>query len=113
MADLSLADAVDAAEALLQAVGVPGEVVVDHQVRALEVYALAGGVVGDHEEDIRVLGEGYDCLTAFIASETAVDHDDLLVLAAQRPDLLGQVEERILRLGEDDQLPAVTVFVGH
>ena len=47
VADLGLADAVDAAEALLQPVGVPGQVVVDHQVGALEVDALAGRVGGD------------------------------------------------------------------
>ena len=47
VADLGLADAVDAAEPLLEAVGVPGQVVVDHQVGALEVDALAGGVGGD------------------------------------------------------------------
>ena len=46
MADLGLADAVDAAEALLQAVRVPGQVVVDHQVGALQVDAFAGGVGG-------------------------------------------------------------------
>ncbi len=40
VADLGLADAVDPAEALFQAVRVPGQVVVDHQVGALEVDAL-------------------------------------------------------------------------
>ena len=47
VADLGLADAMDAAEALFQAVGVPGQVVVDHEVGALEVDALAGGVGGE------------------------------------------------------------------
>ena len=37
MADLRLADAVDAAEALFQPVRVPGQVVVDHQVGALQM----------------------------------------------------------------------------
>ena len=36
VADLGLADAVDAAEALLDPVGVPGQVVVDHQVARAE-----------------------------------------------------------------------------
>ena len=40
-ADLALADAVDPAEALLDPVRVPRQVVVDHQVRDLEVQALA------------------------------------------------------------------------
>ena len=51
VADLGLADAVDAAEALLDAVRVPGQVVVDHQVGALEVDALARRVGGDQDLD--------------------------------------------------------------
>ena len=49
MADFGLSDAVDAAEPLLKAVRVPGEVVVDHQVGSLEVDAFAGGVGGDQD----------------------------------------------------------------
>jgi len=48
VADLSLADPVDTAEALLDPVGVPGQVVVDHQVGPLQVQALPGGV-GRHK----------------------------------------------------------------
>ena len=44
MTDLGLADPVDAAEALFQAVRVPRQVVVDHQVGALQVDAFARGV---------------------------------------------------------------------
>ena len=58
VADLGLADAVDAAEALLEAVGVPGQVVVDHQVGALEVDALAGGVGGQQHLHLGVVLEG-------------------------------------------------------
>ena len=58
VADLRLADAVDAPEALLDAVGVPGQVVVDHQVGALEVDALAGGVRRDEDLNGLVLREG-------------------------------------------------------
>ena len=57
VADLGLADAVDAAEALLDAVGVPGQVVVDEQVGALEVDAFAGGVGRDQDRDVGVLEE--------------------------------------------------------
>ena len=47
MAYLGLADAVDAAEALLNPVGVPWQVVVDHQVGALKVDPLARGIRGN------------------------------------------------------------------
>ena len=44
-----LADAVDAPEPLLDPVRVPRQVVVDHQVRGLEVQALAGRVGGEQD----------------------------------------------------------------
>ena len=73
MADLGLADAVDAAEALFQAVGVPGQVVVDHQVGALEVDAFAGGVGGDQDLDFLVLRERFLGLAPVLAADAAVD----------------------------------------
>ena len=51
-----LADAVDAAEPLLDAVRVPRQVVVDHQVGGLQVEALAGGVGGHQHLAVAVRG---------------------------------------------------------
>ena len=81
VADLGLADAVDAAEALLEAVRVPGQVVVDHQVGALEVDALAGGVGGDQHLHLGVVHEALDDSAPLLAAHAAVDHDDGLVAA--------------------------------
>ena len=50
VADLGLPDAVDAPEALLDAVRVPGQVVVHHEVGALQVDALPRRVGGDQHE---------------------------------------------------------------
>ena len=72
-ADLRLADAVDAAEALLDPVRVPRQVVVDHQVRGLEVEALAGGVGGQQDLAVGVLGELLGDLPALAAAYAAVD----------------------------------------
>jgi hypothetical protein len=63
----ALAVAVDAAIALLQAVGVPGYLVVDEAVAvALEVDVFAGGIGGKQDPDGRVLGVelegGFDAL---------------------------------------------------
>ena len=44
MTHLGLANAVDAAEALFEAVRIPRQIIVHHQMGALKVYALAGGV---------------------------------------------------------------------
>ena len=73
MADLGLADAVDAAEALLQAVRVPGQVVVHHQVRALQVDALAGGVGGEQHLHLGVVQEALLRLAPLLAAHAAVD----------------------------------------
>ena len=57
VADLRLADAVNTAETLLQPVGIPGQVVVDHQVRALQVDAFAGGIGGQQIVDTGIVAE--------------------------------------------------------
>ena len=76
VADLGLADAMDAAEALLHPVRVPGQVVVDHEVRAaLKIHAFAGGIVGDHDPDERIGIEGGDGGAAGLAGDAAMDHD--------------------------------------
>jgi hypothetical protein len=84
VADLGLADAVDAAEALLEAVGVPRQVVVHHQVRALEVDALACGVRGEQHLDLRVVLERLLRLQALLAAHAAVDHDHGFLAPEQR-----------------------------
>ena len=93
VADLGLADAVDAAETLFEAIGVPGEVVVDHQVAALEVDAFAGGVGGDEDFDLFVLGEGILGLAALLAPQLAVDGHEGLGPPEERSDPLLEVVE--------------------
>src|ERR1035437_1392816 len=66
--DLGLADAVDAPEALLDAVRVPGQVVVDHEMSALEVDPFAGGVGREQNRDIGVGLEELLRLQAFLAA---------------------------------------------
>ena len=101
VADLRLADAVDAAEALFQAVRVPGQVVVDHQVGALQVDAFAGGVGGQQHLHLRVVPERRQ---AFLAAHAAMDDDHRRLAAEQGRDALLQVPQRVPVLGEDHQL---------
>ena len=70
---LGLTDAVDTPEALLQAVRVPGQVVVHHQVRALQVDAFAGRVGGEQHLDLRVVAEGFLGLEPVLAAHAAVN----------------------------------------
>ena len=110
-ADLLLADAVDAAETLLDAVGVPRQVVVDHQVRGLKVEALAGGVGGEQDLDVAVLGELLGDQTPFTTAHASVDRLDRVRLAEQGADLALEVVQGVAVLGEDDELPRPPVAV--
>ena len=113
VADLGLPDAVDAPEALLDAVRVPGQVVVHHEVGALQVDALPRRVGGDQHEGVLVLREVLLRLAALLTADAAVDGDHGLRPAEHDADLLDQVVERVPVLGEDDQLATVTVHVEH
>ena len=101
VADLGLADAVDAAEPLLEAVRVPGQVVVHHQVRALEVDALAGGVGGQQDLHLGVVPERLLRLHPLLAAHAAVDHDHGLLAAEQRGDAALEIVQRVAVLGEE------------
>ena len=104
MANLGLADTVDAAEALFEPVGIPWQVVVDHQVRALEVDALTGGVSGQQHLHQRVVPEGFLYLQTLLTTNTAMDDDDGVLTPEQRGDALLQVVECVPMLGKNDQL---------
>ena len=105
-----LPDPVDAAHALLEPVRVPRDVVVDHQVAELEVDALAGRLGRHH--DLGPLPELLLCGDALAQLHPAVDQGDVEVGA----ELLDEVVERVLVLGEDEELLARVVaqaFLGH
>ena len=74
MTDFRLADAVDAAETLLQSVRVPWQVVVDHQMgAALQVDALASGIVCQEDAHFWVVVEGHNVGFAHVTRHAAVD----------------------------------------
>ena len=104
VADLGLADAVDAAEALLDAVGVPRQIVVHHQVGTLQVDALARRVGGQQHLHLGIVPERLLRLHALFAAHAAVDHDHGLGAAQQRGDAVLQIGERVAVLGEEHQL---------
>jgi len=71
MADFGLADAVDAPKALLQSGGIPGEIIVDPQVGALEVDTFASSVGRSRMNTSGSLRKlRFDCV-AFIALDAA------------------------------------------
>ena len=113
VADLGLADAVDAPEALFESVGVPRQVIVDHEVGVLQVDAFAGGVGGDQDADLGVVAELFLDLAPLVAVGAAVDDAHRLRVAEQVLDAREQVIERVLVLGEEDQLAAAAAGGEH
>ena len=113
MADLLLADAVDAAEPLFEAVRVPRQVVVDHQVGVLEVDAFAGGVGGDQHAD-----SGSERNSAWMRRRSSRWVPPWMVtMASALPSTPAifcvQVVQRVAVLGEDDDLALAAAGVAH
>ncbi len=107
VANLCLADAMDAAEPLFQAVGVPREVVIHHQVRAaLQVHAFAGGVIGDEHAHLWIGIECGDGRTARFAGDAAVNDSNGRRITDTGSNLGLEILQRIFRLREDKDLTA-------
>ena len=103
--DLALTDAVDTSKALLYPVRIPRQVVVDHQVGALQVEPLPRGVRGEQHHRVGVVGEFLTRRHSFLAAGAAVDPDHRVGAAELGADSLIQVVEGVPVLGEDDDFP--------
>ena len=83
MADLGLANAVNSAKPLLDAIGIPGEIIVHHQVSTLKIDTFASGVGCKKHLHVWVMPEGFLRLHPFLAAHAAVDRDDRLRTSQQ------------------------------
>ena len=102
---LPLAVAMDAAHALFEAVGVPGDVVVEQDIADLEVDAFAGRL-GGHEHLDRAFPEllfGVEPRAGFIARARLHAAMDAADLEAPGLELLHEIVERVLELGEEEK----------
>ncbi|MCY1544271.1 hypothetical protein D9M68_801420 [compost metagenome] len=113
MADLGLADAVNAAKPLFQAVRVPRQVVVDHQVGVLQVHTFASRIGGDEHPRGGIVAEQLLHFAAFFALDATVDHYHGFLTSDQATDLGRQIIQRVAVLGEDDQLALPAFGVMH
>ena len=104
VADLRLPDSMDAPEPLLDAVGVPGEVVIHHQVGALQVDALGSCVRRQEDLHARVVPEGLLDGAPILAPDPAMDHHHGLLPAEEGHHPVLQIVERVPVFGEDDEL---------
>ncbi len=75
MADLSLADSMNASEPLLNPVGIPRQIVIDHQVCALKVNTLASCVGGKKNLNFWIVPKGFLRLHPLFAAHATVDQD--------------------------------------
>ena len=103
MANLGLADAVDASEPLFDPVGVPRQVIVHHQVGALEVDALASGVGGQKDLHLGIVLERFLRPHPVFAAHAAMNHDHRVLAPEQRGYAVLQVIERVAVFGEQHQ----------
>ncbi|MNZ54650.1 hypothetical protein D3C78_725570 [compost metagenome] len=113
VADLGLADTVDTAETLLQAIRVPGQIVVDHQVGVLQVHAFAGRIGGDQHQHGGVIAKLFLDLAPLVAVGAAVDGDHRIRVAKHVADAGHQVVQGVAVLGEDDQLATAAAAGEH
>jgi hypothetical protein len=104
MAHLSLANTVDAAKTLLNPVRISRKMIINHQMGALKIDALAGGVRGDQHLHIWIVLERLLRLHAFLAAHAAVDNYHSFFAAKQSSDTHLQVAQRVAMLREDDKL---------
>src|SRR5690606_24106126 len=113
VADFGLTDAVDTAEALLKAVGVPGQIVIDHQIGVLQIDAFAGGVGGDQHARRRIVAEQLLNLAPFLAFDATVDHHHGVFAADKATNLLRQIVQRVAVLREDDEFALAAGLIAH
>ena len=113
MTDLLLADAVNAPEALFEAVRVPRQVIIDHQVGVLEVDAFASGISCEEDADFGVGTEQGLALAAFITMHAAMDGGDGVGRTKDAGDSALQIVQSVAVLGEEDHLALAAIGVAH
>ena len=102
MADLLLTNAMNATEALFEAIWIPRQVVVHHEVGVLKVDAFTGSIRGDEDPDFGVRAEECPGLPAVVTVDTTVNDDDGVVAAEHTGNFFVQVIQGVAVFAEDD-----------
>src|SRR5207245_7557428 len=95
MAHFRLADAVDAAEALLDPIGIPWQVVVHHQVGSLQVDTFTRSIACYQDRDVFVLGERLLDLAKLFTPKAAMVRNYDVRLAGQAAKSSNEAIERV------------------
>src|SRR5437867_2972009 len=94
-------------EALLDPVGIPWQVVIDHQMSALEVYAFSSGIRGEKDLHHGIVKKGLLGLSTLLSSQPTMNDHERFTSAKERRNLVLQVVESIPVLCKDDEFPLV------
>ena len=89
---------------MFQPLGVPRQVVIDHQVGVLEVDPFPGRIRGNEHARGGVVAEQLLDLQAIFAFDPAMNGHNRRKIAEQTGDLLLQIAQRVAVLRKDDQL---------
>src|SRR5438128_2272277 len=112
MADLGLADAMNPTEALLDAVGIPREVVIDHEMGALKIDAFTSCIGSKKHFDFWIVSERLLDFQPVFAPNTAVYGHYGIGASDQYLNLFLQIGQCVSMLSKDDQLLARGESIG-
>ena len=112
VADLALTDTVNATESLFDAIGVPGQIIVDHEVGTLQVEPLASSVGGEQHEGARVVRELFADGLAKMPRRAPMNGNNSVGAAQLGADFILQVGEGIAVFGEDNDLAVFPIRAG-
>ena len=112
VADLALTNAVNTAESLFDAIRVPGQVVVDHEVGTLQVEPLACGVGSKQHEGAGVVRELSADGLAKMPRRAPMNGDNGVGAAQLGGDFILQVGEGIAVFSKDNDLAVFPIRAG-
>ncbi len=113
MTDLGLTNAMNASEALLKSIGIPRQIVIDHEMRTLQIDALARSIGCDEYPHVLVLRKAMLSRPAVITGHSAANHHNRIWVTQQNADFLLEIKQRVLMLRKDDELLAGAVAIEH
>ena len=107
-----MTDTVNTTESLFDAIGVPGQIIVDHEVGTLQVKPLASGVGSKQHEGARVVRELFADSLAKMPRRTPMNGDNSIGATQLGADFILQVGEGIAVFGEDNDLAVFPIRAG-
>ena len=113
MTDLLLANTMNTPEALFEAVGVPGQVVVHHQIGILKVDAFTSRIGCNKDTDIGVRAKEFLCFPAVVTVNGTMNDNDSIMTAKHTGNFFMQVVQRIAVLTENDNFAHPPSSIAH